>query len=1099
MIGVEMIRALRPAVRRLGGICLLFFCIFHSQLLWAGNNLWTGNGPNGGDVRDIALHPVNSAIAYATTAQNGIFKTTDGGQNWFAVNNGLAFANGNLPIILAVAIDPVTPETVYGAGISRIYKSTDGGASWNSFLLASSNTNELIIDPANPQILYISGFGGVQRSSNGGQSWLVMNNGFTDNRVYDIAIDANLSNVLYAATQDGVFKTVDSASNWALANTGLVGLAVALAVDPDAPSPGTLYAMRSNRVYKSTNGASSWSNSSTGLLVSALRDIAVDPLNPMVVYTVDDSEVWKSVDAGANWSISNSGHILSFTNKIAVSATQAGEVFTANAAGVYASTDSGGNWGDRSNGLINTIVEDIAFDPTNSQIMYAATANSLYKTLDGGENWFRSNNNSPSTDSNAIVSDINGVLYLGVGIFGGFLRSVDGGASWQAMNNGLSVSRVSDIAIVPGTTNHIFVGGSTGNGLYVTTDSAANWTQVTNGLPTNAVIEIEIDPLTPANMFVVQAASGNVLFKSSDGGASWAASQSGITASAVLDLAINPVTPTTLYAATNGGIFKSTDGGVNWVPMNTGLPIPLVISSVAVNPVSGNTVYASSVQGIFVSTDAGANWHPLVDEITSIGEREARVLTVSTLDTNTLHAGMQRLGVQSYTFAGPGVTVQPQTIGLSEPDESDSFIVRLDTDPTDPVMINLNTTSSECMLDQTMLALDAATRFETITVTAVDDVVVDGTQSCDIQIDPATSADMDYQAVDPADVSVSVMDDDTSGILVAPLTLSISEPAGSDTFTITAQTPPLDTVTIMLSTDNSECSVTPDMVILTGAMPQATVTVEAVDDLLLDGDLDCVVMTAPSQSNDMPYDGLDAADVTVTVIDTDVPGITVTPLSIDVPENGSNTFSISLDTIPDQDVDVDISATSSACMVLQSTITLTPAQISQMVSVFGVDDLMLAGNQACGVQTAESSSGDMNYDGINPDDVTVTVTDTTVAGIQVSPTSGLITTEDGDTDSFTIVLTAFPSENVSISLNSTDEGEGTVMPEMLTFTPGNALMPQTVTVTGVSDDVIDPDTPYQIITQPSVSDDDDFDGLNPPDVSVINLDIDDLVLVDGFE
>ncbi len=1093
-----MIRVLFAAGRRAGGLCLLAFCGLAAESLWAGNNLWTGNGPDGGDVRDIALHPVNPDIAYAATPQNGVFKTVDGGLNWFTVNEGIAFINGNLPLIAAVAVDPQSPDTIYAAGISTIFKSTDGGTSWNSFLLAGSNTGALIIDPFDPQILYIAGFVGVQRSTNGGQSWMLMNNGLTTNTVFDIAIDANLSNVLYVATNDGVFKSVDSASNWSLANTGIAGTATALAVDPDAPSPGTLYAITSNRVYKSTNGAAGWNNSSTGLMATSLRDIAVDPLNPMVLYTVNNGDPWKSADGAASWSISDSGHIDSFTEAIAVSAIEPGTVFTANLSGIYASSDGGGNWGDRSNGLLNTIVNEIAFDPVNPQIFYAASASSVYKTLDGGLSWFRSNGNLPSVQTNSITRDINGVLYLGVSS-GGAFRSIDGGASWAAINNGLTNSRVNDIAIVPGTTNHLFAGTGTSGGLFVSVDTGANWARVTNGLPTNFVLEIEIDPLTPSNLFVVQAAVGNVLFKSTDSGVSWAPSQNGITASAVQDVVFNPVTPTTLYAATNNGMFKSIDTGANWTPINNGLPTPLFMRSVTVNPAAPDTVYASSLLGTFISTDAAASWQRLEDEVTAIGDREAATLTVSSLDTNTLHAGMSRLGVQSFTFAGPGITVLPQTLNLSEPDTSGTFIVRLDTDPTAPVMINLSTTSSECVIDQTMLSLDATTRFETITVTAEDDVVVDGTQSCDIQIDPAISSDMDYQGMDPADVSVSVADDDTAGILVAPLTLSVSEPAGSDTFTITAQTPPLDTVSINLSTSNGECSVSPDTVMLTGASPSAMATVQAVDDLLLDGDLDCIVLTAPSISPDMAYDGLDAADVTVTVVDTDVPGITVARLSIDVPENGSNAFMISLDTIPADDVDIDVSTTTGACNLADSTITLTPGQISRMVTVFGIDDLMFAGDRVCGVTTATSQSNDPDYAGINPDDVTVNVLDATVAGIQVFPTSGLVTDEDGGTDTFEMVLTAIPAQNVSIDLSSSDPSEGMVSTNTVTFTPTNALMPQTITVTGIADGVIDPDIAYQIITAPSSSGDSNFDNLPAADVLVLNLDVDDLVLVDGFE
>ena len=70
------------------------------------------------------------------------------------------------------------------------------------------------------------------------------------------------------------------------------------------------------------------------------------------------------------------------------------------------------------------------------------------------------------------------------------------------------------------------------------------------------------------------------------------------------------------------------------------------------------------------------------------------------------------------------------------------------------------------------------------------------------------------------------------------------------------------------------------------------------------------------------------------------------------------------------------------------------------------------------------------------------------AGITVSPTSGLVTTEAGGTATFTVALTSTPSANVTIGLTSSDTTEGTVSPPSLTFTPADALTPKTVTVTG---------------------------------------------------
>jgi hypothetical protein len=108
--------------------------------------------------------------------------------------------------------------------------------------------------------------------------------------------------------------------------------------------------------------------------------------------------------------------------------------------------------------------------------------------------------------------------------------------------------------------------------------------------------------------------------------------------------------------------------------------------------------------------------------------------------------------------------------------------------------------------------------------------------------------------------------------------------------------------------------------------------------------------------------------------------------------------------------------------------------------------------------------------------------------IIVSPTSGLTTTESGGTATFTLVLGAQPTADVTIDLSSSDPGEGTVSPTSVTFTPVDWNIAQTVTVTGVDDGTADGDMAYTIIIEPAVSTDPNYNGIDPPDVSVTNTD-----------
>jgi hypothetical protein len=110
-------------------------------------------------------------------------------------------------------------------------------------------------------------------------------------------------------------------------------------------------------------------------------------------------------------------------------------------------------------------------------------------------------------------------------------------------------------------------------------------------------------------------------------------------------------------------------------------------------------------------------------------------------------------------------------------------------------------------------------------------------------------------------------------------------------------------------------------------------------------------------------------------------------------------------------------------------------------------------------------------------------------GITVDPVAGLTTTEAGGTAVFTVRLNSQPTAEVTIGLSSSDQSEGTVSPASLTFTPANALVPQTVTVRGVADELADGDIAYTIVTAPAVSSDPLYQGRNSADVSLTNLNV----------
>ena len=125
----------------------------------AGTNVWTSIGPEGGQISSLAIDPTNPSTLYAGTWGGGVFKSTNGGAAWSAVNTGLTGI-----YVYALAIDPATPGTLYAGTYGGVFKSTNGGAAWSAVNtgLTTPLVNALAIEPTTPGMLYAgTGGGGV--------------------------------------------------------------------------------------------------------------------------------------------------------------------------------------------------------------------------------------------------------------------------------------------------------------------------------------------------------------------------------------------------------------------------------------------------------------------------------------------------------------------------------------------------------------------------------------------------------------------------------------------------------------------------------------------------------------------------------------------------------------------------------------------------------------------------------------------------------------------------------------------------------------------------------------------------------------------------
>jgi photosystem II stability/assembly factor-like uncharacterized protein len=296
------------------------------------------------DIRMLVGDPFNPAVLYAGD-NNGVFQSLDGGANWAerAIFQVLA-PSGSTPFppvipaeLHSLLIDFTNPNILYlgtgrpggcYAGDVNQHKSIDGGSSWSDVRMYPNDGCDtrwmMAMDPTDPNTLYLplgddwNGFS-VVRTMDGGAHWTYLGGSGSWDEVNAVLIDPNSTATLYAATDYGVFRSVDSGKSFlpdGLANTEVA----LLAIDPDHSN--VLYAAASNiynspqgflGMYKSTDSGASWSpiNQGLGQLIAvhaAVNSLLVDSDYANILYLATSGfGVFRSSDAGATWAPFNEG------------------------------------------------------------------------------------------------------------------------------------------------------------------------------------------------------------------------------------------------------------------------------------------------------------------------------------------------------------------------------------------------------------------------------------------------------------------------------------------------------------------------------------------------------------------------------------------------------------------------------------------------------------------------------------------------------------------------------------------------------------------------------------------------------------------------
>jgi uncharacterized repeat protein (TIGR01451 family) len=657
---------------------------------------WASIGPENvgtiGAGRVSAVAVDSAGVVYAGAALGGAYKSSDGGTTW----QSLMFHQPSLAVG-SIAIDPGDNNTVYvGTGEANfsdsyygagVLKTTDSGAlgdaSWQNLGRAQfvfspgggATIGRMIVDPTNTNQVYAATNQGFFRSTDGGGVWNEVLNGLPGTTVSDIVMDPTTTPVtLYAGVPNsGIYRSVDAGLNWNLAATGLPAAGslgrIAMAIAPSNTQ--IIYAGIQNSagsnllgVYRTDNGGTQWGQV-TGMpnycnFCWYANVLEVHPTNPNLLLA-GGLNLWRgtvTLNMGTYSWTNNPGQIPGLhpdQHAIAFDPSDNTVVYVGNDGGLYRSTDTGNNFTRLSIGAI-TQHQGVALHPAQPNF-----------------------SSSGSQDNGNMLYTGDVINWTDVG------PVCDGG--WTAMSQSPVPPHEVYITTQSNACARILRADSVADAL------ADNFNQITTGINIPAMSSADgtalfyaplvIDPSNATTLYY----GSNFVYRTTNRGNNWSYFPPTMQS---LNGSVSTITPapsnaTTIYAGTNNGrIWRTTTTPANWVEVRdwsgpcgvaqTCLP-QRYVTRLAVHPTNANTIYATfsgwdtatptRPGHVFRSPDGGQTWFDITprDSLNNRIDLPVNVIVVDPNTPNNLYIGTD-IGV--LFSANNGATWQFLDAGLPD-------------------------------------------------------------------------------------------------------------------------------------------------------------------------------------------------------------------------------------------------------------------------------------------------------------------------------------------------------------------------------------------------------------------------------------------------
>jgi len=627
---------------------------------------WRSIGPvnTSGRIDDIAVARIRGEpdAIYIATASGGLWKSSNNGVSFAPVFDGV----NAMMSIGAVAVAPSAPTTVWiGTGEANtrqssswgdgVYKSTDGGKTWaNTGLRDTRAIARIVVDPANADVVYVAAQGhlwgpntdrGVFKTTDGGKSWNKVlfvdeNTGATD-----LILDPSNPQTLYAATYQrqrsawgfngggpgsGIYKTTDGGANWTKLTTGLpqgdkgrIGLSI-YTTDPKVVFATIEARNPEGGIYRTSDGGATWEKtSSLNTRPNYYSQIRVDPRDQQHVYTLGSNRGFYFSDDGGKAFTERFSDVHGEDHALWVDPDNGNHLIIGGDGGVSVSWDRGKTWDFRRNMPIGQFYEVDVDNSVPFRICGGLQDNGVWCVPSA----VRNRNGIADRDAwnigggdgfHAHFDPANNAMVL--------QSSQNGNAAW------VNIETLERQGVRPGTGERPPVPPAAGREVY-----RWNWDT-----------PIAVSHFNPKVWFM----GAQFLFRSDDRGASWRKISDDLTLNIERDtlkmmgkivasdalsrhdgqsnygsltsIGESPLDSTLIYTGSDDGQIQVTrNGGRTWTNVTAripGLPARTYVSTVLPSRHKASRVYAT-FDGhynddykpyVFVSEDYGSTWKPLV-------------------------------------------------------------------------------------------------------------------------------------------------------------------------------------------------------------------------------------------------------------------------------------------------------------------------------------------------------------------------------------------------------------------------------------------------------------------------------------------------------